>query len=66
MTYVTRKLAAINVPAMLNVQILCLERLTSHGAAESSEATVVPNPSKTSMDGNAQQIRVLNELNREK
>jgi hypothetical protein len=51
---------------MLNVQILCLDRLTSHGAADSSEATVVPIPKRTSTEGNAQQIRVLNELKREK
>jgi hypothetical protein len=51
---------------MLNVQILCLDRLTSHGAADSSEATVVPIPRRTSTEGNAQQIRVLNELKREK
>ena len=66
MTYVIRKLAAISVPAMLNVQILCRERLTSHGAAESRDATVVPNPSRTRTEGRAQQMSVLNELNREK
>ena len=54
------------MPAMLNVQILCLDRLTSHGAADSSDATVVPIPRRTRTDGKAQQIRVLNELKREK
>jgi hypothetical protein len=51
---------------MLNVQTLCRDRLTSHGAAESREATVVPSPSKTRTDGRAQQMRVLNELKSEK
>ncbi|WP_158615245.1 hypothetical protein [Acidipila sp. EB88] len=66
MTYVITKLAVMSVPAMLKVHILCRERLTSHGAAESREATVVPNPSRTRIEGSAQQISVLNELNREK
>jgi len=66
MMYVTTKLAAIRVPAMLKVHILCRDRLTSHGAAQSREATVVPNPSKTRTDGGAQQIKVLNELKTEK
>ena len=47
---------------MLKVQILCLDKLTSHGAAERSEATVAPMPRRTSTDGSAQQMRVLNEL----
>ena len=51
---------------MLNVQILCLDKLTSHGTAESNEATVVPIPKSTSTEGKAQQISVLNELKREK
>jgi hypothetical protein len=51
---------------MLNVQILCLETLTSHGAADSKEATVVPIPSKTRTEGNAQQMSVLKELKSEK
>ena len=51
---------------MLNVQILCLDKLTSQGAADSSETTVVPIPSRTSTEGRAQQMRVLNELKREK
>jgi hypothetical protein len=51
---------------MPKVQILCLERLTSHGAADSSEATAVPIPRRTSTEGSAQQMRVLNEPNREK
>ena len=63
MTYVMTKLQAISVPAMLNVQILCRERLTSQGAAESREATAVPMPSSTSTEGNAQQIWVLKLLN---
>jgi hypothetical protein len=54
------------VPARLNVQILCLDRLTNHGAADSSDATVAPIPRRTSTEGNAQQISVLNELKREK
>ena len=41
-------------------------RLTSHGAADSSEATVVPMPSRTRTEGSAQQMSVLNELKREK
>ncbi len=59
MRYVTRKLSAISVPAMLNVHILCRDKLTSHGAADSSEATVVPIPKRTSTEGSAQQMRVL-------
>ena len=51
---------------MLNIQILCLDKLTSHGAADSNDATVVPIPNRTRTDGKAQQIRVLNELKREK
>jgi hypothetical protein len=51
---------------MLKVHILWRDRLTSQGAAESSEATVVPNPSRTSTEGSAQQISVLKELKREK
>ena len=54
------------MPAMQNVQILCLDKLTSHGAADSSDATVVPIPRRTRTDGKAQQMRVLNELKREK
>jgi hypothetical protein len=54
------------MPAMLNVQILCLERLTSHGAADNSDATAVPIPRGTRTEGCAQQMRVLNELKREK
>jgi hypothetical protein len=41
MRYVILKLIAINTPAMLNVQILSLDCLTSHGAADSSEATAI-------------------------
>jgi hypothetical protein len=37
----------------------------SQGIDETTEATVAPNPNKTNKDGNAQQIRVLNELKRE-
>jgi len=66
MRYVITKLIAISTPAMLNVQILCLDKLTSQGAADSSDATVVPIPRRTRTDGKAQQISVLNELNREK
>lgn len=51
---------------MLNVQILCLDRLTSHGAADSNEATVAPIPKRTSTEGSAQHMRVLNELKRDK
>src|ERR1700722_4737948 len=64
--YVIAKLAAMSVPEMLNVHCLCLEKLTSHGAVESREATVVPSPSKTNTDGSAQQMRVPNELKSEK
>jgi hypothetical protein len=60
------KLAAMSVPAMLKVQILCRDKLTSHGAAESSDATAVPIPRRTSTDGRAQQMSVLNELKSEK
>lgn len=51
---------------MLKVQILCRDRLTSHGAADNSEATVVPIPRRTRTDGSAQQMSVLNELKSEK
>jgi hypothetical protein len=60
------KLVAMNTPAMLNVQILCLDKLTNHGAADSSDATVVPIPRRTRTEGSAQQMRVLNELKSEK
>ena len=51
---------------MLKVQTLCVDRLTSYGAADSSEATVVPIPNRTNTEGSAQHMRVLNELKREK
>jgi hypothetical protein len=51
---------------MLKVQILCLERLTSHGAAESADATTVPMPKSTRTEGSAQQMSVLKELKSEK
>ena len=51
---------------MLKVQILCRDKLTSHGAADKTDATAVPIPSKTSTEGSAQQISVLNELKSEK
>ncbi|GAA3771597.1 hypothetical protein GCM10022270_35290 [Terriglobus aquaticus] len=60
------KLHAIRVPAMLKVQVLCRDRLTSHGAAERREATAVPIPRSTRTEGRAQQMSVLNELNKEK
>jgi hypothetical protein len=66
MRYVITKLIAIRTPAMLNVQILCRDTLTSHGAADSNDATVVPIPSKTRTEGSAQQMSVLKELKREK
>jgi hypothetical protein len=66
MTYVIAKLAAMRVPAMLKTQTLCREKLTSHGAAERTDATAVPIPRSTSTDGRAQQISVLKELKREK
>jgi hypothetical protein len=56
----------MSVPAMLKVHILCRERLTSQGAAESIDATAVPIPKRTRTDGSAQQISVLNELKSEK
>lgn len=51
---------------MQNVHILWRDKVTSHGIAESSDATVAPIPSNTSTEGNAQHSNVLNELNREK
>jgi hypothetical protein len=66
MRKVITKLIAINRPAMLNVHILCLDKLTSQGAANSSDATVVPIPRRTRTDGKAQQMRVLKEPKREK
>jgi hypothetical protein len=66
MTYVITKLIAIKVPAMLKVQTLWRDRLTSQGAADKSDATAVPIPSNTSTDGSAQQISVLKELKSEK
>lgn len=51
---------------MLNAQILWRDKLTSHGAAESRDATAVPIPSRTRTDGMAQQMSVLNELKSEK
>ena len=66
MRYVITKLVVIRSPAMVKIQILCRERLTSHGAVDSKDATVVPIPNKTRIEGSAQHIRVLNELKREK
>lgn len=66
MTYVITKLHAIRIPAMLNVHTLCREKPTSHGAADSIDATAVPIPSSTRIEGSAQQISVLKELNSEK
>jgi len=60
------KLIVIITPEILNVQILCRDRVTSHGAADSSEATAVPIPRRTRTDGSAQQMSVLNELKSEK
>jgi hypothetical protein len=51
---------------MLNVQILCLDTVTSQGAAVNREATAVPIPRRTSTEGSAQQRSVLKELKREK
>jgi hypothetical protein len=56
----------MRTPAMLKVQILCLDRLTSQGAAESRDATVVPIPKRTRTEGRAQQMSVLKEPKREK
>jgi hypothetical protein len=60
------KLAAMSVPAMLKVQILCRESDTSQGAAERRDATAVPMPSSTRTDGSAQQRSVLKELKSER
>jgi hypothetical protein len=60
------KLAKMRVPAMLKVHTLCRDRLTSHGAAESTEATAVPSPNRTRTEGKAQQMSVLKELKSEK
>jgi hypothetical protein len=51
---------------MKNTQFLCRERLTSQGMAERSDATVAPNPNKTSNDGNAQHKSVLSDPNKER
>lgn len=64
--YILKKLAAINTPEILNVQSLCRESVTSHGSAESADATVAPNPSRTRTEGNAQHNSVLSDVNREK
>ena len=56
----------MRMPTVLKVRFLCLDKLTGHGAADSSEATVVPMPRRTSTEGSAQQMSVLNELKREK
>ena len=60
------KLRAMSVPEMEKVQILWRERVTSHGATDSSEATVAPRPRSTRTDGSAQQRSVLSEVKREK
>jgi hypothetical protein len=64
--YMFTKLAAISTPEMLKVQDLCRESATSHGKAESADATVAPNPTSTSKDGRAQHKSVLSEVNSEK
>jgi len=60
------KLAAISKPAMEKVQFLCREKAISHGADETTEATVAPSPSRTNKDGSAQHNNVLNDVNRDK
>jgi hypothetical protein len=45
---------------------LCLERVTSHGNADSVEATDAPSPASTSRDGIAQQSSVPTDVNSEK
>lgn len=61
-----KKLAAIRIPEIPNVKDLWCESVTSQGRAASVEATVAPNPTRTSTDGSAQQSSVPTEPNREK
>jgi hypothetical protein len=61
-----RKLNAISRPETPNVHCLCLESVTSHGDADSVDATDAPSPASTSSDGNAQQSSVPKEVNSEK
>jgi hypothetical protein len=60
------KLKAMSTPEMPKVHVLCLDSVTSHGSAESMDATVAPNPSRTNSEGNAQQNNVLSDVNKEK
>ena len=64
--YMLTKLAAISTPDMPNVHGLCFESATSHGRAESIDATVAPSPKRTRTEGNAQHNNVLSEVNSEK
>jgi hypothetical protein len=60
------KLAMMNRPATANVQFLYRERSISHGAAETTDATVAPSPSSTSKDGNAQHSSVPTDVKSER
>ena len=51
---------------MLNVTTLCHESAVNQGKNESIDATDAANPNSTSNEGNAQQSRVLRDVNREK
>src|SRR5260370_13429727 len=61
-----RKLAAISSPAIANVQFLCLDNVISHGADETTDATVAPNPNRTNSDGSAQHNSVLSDVKSDK
>jgi hypothetical protein len=59
-------LAKISSPAMANVQFLWRENAISHGAAETTDATVAPRPISTNSDGKAQQSKVLKDVKSDK
>src|SRR5205085_5388416 len=57
------KLEASSRPATEKVQFLWRESVISHGADETTEATVAPNPNRTKSNGSAQHNSVPNEVN---
>jgi hypothetical protein len=59
-------LKAIRLPDIEKVHCLCRDNVTNHGATESIDATDAPNPNSTSSEGNAQQNRVLRDVNSDK
>jgi len=56
----------MRAPEIANTQFLCLDSITSHGAADNKEAIVAPRPKSTKSDGNAQHSNVPSEVKSDK